>query len=41
MYKNRGANWYRVRFGGFESRESAQSAAKKAGYNQAWIDKIE
>ena len=40
-YKNRGKNWYRVRFGGFESRESAQSAAKKAGYNQAWIDRIE
>ena len=41
MYKNRGTNWYRVRFGGFESRESAQSAAKKAGYNQAWIDRLE
>lgn len=41
MYKNRGTNFYRVRFGGFESRESAQSAAKKAGYNQAWIDRIE
>lgn len=33
--------WYRVRFGTFSSKEEARSAAKKFGFAQSWIDRIE
>ncbi len=35
-----GKTWYRVRFGSFENRNQAQSAAKKAGYSHSWIDRV-
>lgn len=36
----RGTKWYRVRFGSFNSREEAESAAKQLGFAQCWIDRV-
>lgn len=36
----KGKTWYRVRFGGFTERDQAQSAARKAGYSNAWVERI-
>lgn len=36
----RNVKWYRIRFGSFKSREEAESAARKSGFNQAWIDRV-
>lgn len=35
-----GKTWYRVRFGGFSERNEAESAAKKAGYVNAWVERV-
>jgi cell division septation protein DedD len=32
--------WYRVRFGAYESREEARSAALRLGFSQSWIDRV-
>ncbi len=36
----RGQSWYRVRFGQFTSRESAEAAAINHGFRQPWIARI-
>jgi septal ring-binding cell division protein DamX len=36
----RDVKWYRVRFGQFESREQARSAALRYGFAQTWIDRV-
>lgn len=36
----RDVKWYRIRFGIFKSREEAEDAARKAGFNQVWIDRV-
>ena len=35
-----GKTWYRVRFGSFEDRKQAQTAAKKVGYSNSWVDRV-
>lgn len=32
--------WYRVRFGGFKTKQEAQAAAQKLGYSQTWVDRV-
>lgn len=36
----RDVKWYRVRFGQYESREQARSAALRYGFAQTWIDRV-
>lgn len=36
----RDVKWYRIRFGKFKSREEAEDAARRAGFNQVWIDRV-
>jgi hypothetical protein len=36
----RGKTWYRVRFGSFNSRDEAETAAKQLGFAQCWIDRV-
>jgi septal ring-binding cell division protein DamX len=36
----RDVKWFRVRFGQFESREQARSAALRYGFAQTWIDRV-
>lgn len=36
----RDVKWYRIRFGKFKSREDAENAARRAGFNQVWIDRV-
>ncbi|MFZ9760530.1 MAG: SPOR domain-containing protein [Candidatus Kapaibacteriota bacterium] len=36
----KGKTWYRVRFGGFSERDQAESAARKAGYSNAWVERV-
>jgi cell division protein FtsN len=36
----KGKTWYRVRFGEFDSRETAENMARQTGFTQGWIDRI-
>jgi len=36
----KGKTWYRVRFGGYSERDQAENAARKAGYTNAWVERI-
>ncbi len=36
----RDVKWFRVRFGDFENKEDAKSAALKLGFAQSWIDRV-
>jgi|GEM_PF-2232281 len=39
--KIRDATWYKVRFGNFKTKEQAKDAARKYGFAQSWIDRIQ
>lgn len=36
----KGKTWYRVRFGGYSERDQAENAARKAGYTNAWVERV-
>lgn len=36
----KGAVWYRVRFGRFATRQEAEQAALERGYRNAWVDRV-
>ncbi|PKL79061.1 MAG: hypothetical protein CVV25_09375 [Ignavibacteriae bacterium HGW-Ignavibacteriae-4] len=36
----KGRTWYRVRYGRFETKESARTSALELGYSQSWIDRV-
>jgi septal ring-binding cell division protein DamX len=36
----KGAVWYRVRFGRYATRQEAEQAALELGYRNAWVDRI-
>ncbi|MFA7326828.1 MAG: SPOR domain-containing protein [Candidatus Kapaibacterium sp.] len=36
----KGRTWYRVRYGKFETKESARTSALELGYSQSWIDRV-